>query len=81
MECGTASEPVPQWAFPDIGPKYRSKRCEDLSPFMTAAYTPAKLAPGKYPYWENGKENGNYCSIMGHGVYWEREKKMETIIV
>ena len=59
---------------------------------MAAAYTPAKLAPGIYPYWENGKETGNYCSIMG--VYWDNGKengnyysimgyiqKMETTVV
>ena len=38
-------------------------------------------------YWDNGKENGNYYSIIGYilGFYWGTigimEKKMETTIV
>ena len=24
-------------------------------------------------YWDNGKENGNYCSILG--LYWDNEKE------
>ena len=34
-------------------------------------------------YWDNGKENGSYCSMLG--LYWGyigiMEKKMETTVV
>ena len=34
-------------------------------------------------YWDNGKENGNYYTIIGYilrVIYWIMEKKMETTI-
>ena len=30
-------------------------------------------------YWDNGKEIGNYYSILG--LYWDNENKMETTII
>ena len=34
-------------------------------------------------YWDNGKGNGNYYTIIGYilrVIYWIMEKKMETTI-